>query len=64
LLRELCAIEWTITGDRKIQLESKSTIGPKLGKGQSPDYFDALIQALATDGIRSFDTDIVGLAVL
>ena len=54
LLRELCAIEWTITGDRKIQLESKSTIGPKLGKGQSPDYFDALIQALATDGVADF----------
>jgi site-specific DNA-cytosine methylase len=61
LIRELCAIEWTTNGDRKIQLESKSTIGPKLGKGQSPDYFDALIQALATDGIRSFDTDIVGM---
>jgi hypothetical protein len=54
LMRELCAIEWTITGDRKIQLESKSTIGPKLGKGQSPDYFDALIQALATDGVADF----------
>jgi len=54
LMRELCAIEWTITGDRKIQLESKSTIGPKLGKGQSPDYFDALIQALAIDGVRDF----------
>jgi hypothetical protein len=56
LIRELCAIEWTTTGDRKIQLESKSTIGPKLGRGQSPDYFDALCMALATDGIRSFDT--------
>jgi hypothetical protein len=56
LIRELCAIEWTTTGDRKIQLESKATIGPKLGKGQSPDYFDALCMALANDGIRSFAT--------
>ncbi len=54
LIRELCAIEWTITGDRKIQLESKATIGPKLGKGQSPDYFDALCMALAIDGVRTF----------
>jgi hypothetical protein len=54
LLRELCAIEWTITGDRKIQLEGKNTIGPKLGKGQSPDYFDALCLSLTHDYVRDF----------
>jgi hypothetical protein len=28
LMRELCAIEWTTTGDRKIQLEGKGTSSP------------------------------------
>lgn len=48
----------------EIQLESKGTIGPRLGKGQSPDYFDALIQALATDGAADFSWQGSGIAVL
>lgn len=58
LVRELCAIEWTTKGDRKIQLESKATIKMKLGKGQSPDYFDALCMAICSDGTVSFATDL------
>jgi hypothetical protein len=34
--------------------KDKATIGPKLVKGQSPDYFDSLCMALANDGITSF----------
>jgi hypothetical protein len=56
LIRELGAIEWTTTGDRKIQLEGKGTVKAKLGRGQSPDYFDALCMALCSHGIISFDT--------
>jgi hypothetical protein len=58
LIRELCAIEWTIVSDRKIQLESKAVVKTKLGRGQSPDYFDALCQAICSDGIPSLATDL------
>jgi hypothetical protein len=56
LIRELCAIEWTIVSDRKIQLESKAIVKTKLGRGQSPDYFGALCQAICSDGVLHFDT--------
>lgn len=52
LVRELTAIGWTTTGDRRIQIESKLLIKAKLG-GASPDFSDALSMCVAPDaGIR------------
>jgi hypothetical protein len=59
LIRELCAIGWTTTGDRRIQIESKALIKAKLG-GASPDFADALAMCVCPDGAIRFGGDCTG----
>jgi hypothetical protein len=59
LIRELCAIGWTTTGDRRIQIESKVLIKAKLG-GASPDFADALAMCICPDGAIRFDGPTTG----